>query len=172
MIRLLIALSMRSSKMARSLILECKVMTILSLERIRLGATAVNKQDAIRQAGDLLVKSGAVAPAYIDGMLAREETMSTYMGNGVAIPHGQFDNRGDIHQNGISVLQLPDGILWEDDEKAYLVIGIAAASDSHVGILSNLAEVIEDEDVTNELVHTTDANLILATLGKEQTEED
>ena len=146
-------------------------MAILSLDRIRLGATAVDKSDAIRQAGELLVQSGAVNPAYIDGMLAREETMSTYMGNGVSIPHGQFENRGDIRHTGISVLQLPQGIEWEDDEKAYLVIGIAAASDDHVSVLANLAEVIEDEDVTNELIHTTDPNLILSTLGKEQAEE-
>lgn len=146
-------------------------MSILSLDRIRLGATAVDKSDAIHQAGDLLVQSGSVTPAYIDGMLAREETMSTYMGNGVAIPHGQFENRGDIKETGISVLQLPKGIEWEDGEKAYLVIGIAATSDEHVTVLANLAEVIEDEDLTNELIHTNDAKLILAALGKEQAEE-
>lgn len=146
-------------------------MSILSLDRIRLGATAVDKSDAIRQAGELLVQSGAVAPAYVNGMLAREETMSTYMGNGVAIPHGQFENRGDIRETGISVLQLPAGIEWEDGEKAHLIIGIAAASDDHVTVLANLAEVIEDEDVTNELIHTTDPNQILNALGKEQMEE-
>jgi phosphocarrier protein FPr len=162
---------MLSPKMAKLLTLEDKAMAILSLERIRLGATAVDKSDAIRQAGDLLVQSGSVAPAYVDGMLAREETMSTYMGNGVAIPHGQFENRGDIHETGISVLQLPQGIEWEDGEKAHLVIGIAATSDEHVTVLANLAEAIEDEDITNELINTTDPNVILNALGKEQVEE-
>jgi phosphocarrier protein FPr len=157
--------------MAKLLTLEDKAMAILSLERIRLGATAVDKSDAIRQAGDLLVQSGSVAPAYVDGMLAREETMSTYMGNGVAIPHGQFENRGDIHETGISVLQLPQGIEWEDGEKAHLVIGIAATSDEHVTVLANLAEAIEDEYITNELINTTDPNVILNALGKEQVEE-
>lgn len=146
-------------------------MAILSIERIQLGATAVNKTDAIRQAGELLVNSGCVTPAYIDGMLAREETMSTYLGNGVSIPHGMFENRSDIKQTGISVLQIPQGVEWEDGEKAYLVIGIAASSDDHVGVLANLAEVIEDEDATNNLIHTTDHALILAQLGKEQAEE-
>ena len=136
-------------------------MAILEANRIKLGATAVDKADAIRQAGQLLAQSGCVEPAYVDGMLAREETMSTYLGEGVAIPHGQFDNREQILQTGISVLQLPEGIEWEDGEKAYLVIGIAASSDEHVGVLANLAE----------LIHTTDVALVLAQLGKEQTEE-
>jgi mannitol PTS system EIIA component len=145
-------------------------MTILAIERIRLGATAVDKADAIRQSGQLLASSGCVLPAYVEGMLAREETMSTYLGNGVAIPHGQYDNRADIVQTGISVLQLPDGVEWEDGEKAYLIIGIAASSDEHVGVLANLAEVIEDEAMTQALITTTDPQLILTQLGATQTE--
>ncbi len=146
-------------------------MPILALDRIKVGATAVSKTDAIRQAGELLVTSGCVAPGYVDGMLAREETMSTYLGNGVAIPHGQYDNRDQIRQTGISVLQLPQGVEWEDGEKAHLIIGIAASSDEHVGVLANLAEVIEDEELTNQLIHTTDPAFILDKLGKEQREE-
>ena len=145
-------------------------MAILATNRIKLQATAEDKSDAIRQAGQLLVDSGCVKAKYVDGMLAREETMSTYLGNGVSIPHGEYDNRADILQTGISVLQLPDGVEWEDDEKAYLVIGIAASSDDHMGILVNLAEVIEDEDLTLKLVQTTDPTLILDSLGKEQTD--
>ncbi len=142
-------------------------MAILSEERIRLGATAVNKADAIRQSGELLVQSGCVQPAYVDGMLAREETMSTYLGNGVAIPHGQYDNRSQILKTGIAVLQLPDGVAWEDGEKAHLVIAIAAAADEHVGVLANLAEAIEDEEVAQQMITTTDAKFILNTLETE-----
>lgn len=145
-------------------------MTILSTERIRLQATAQDKLDAIRQSGQLLVDSGCVQARYVDGMLAREEIMSTYLGNGVSIPHGQDQNRADILQTGISVLQLPDGVEWEDGEKAYLVIGIAASSDEHVGVLANLAEVIEDEEMTQKLIKTTDPALILEQLGKNHEE--
>lgn len=147
-------------------------MSILSVDRIRLGATVVDKSDAIRQAGELLVSSGCVRPQYVEGMLAREETMSTYLGNGVSIPHGQFDNREDILQTGISVLQVPDGVEWEDDEKAYLVIGIAASSDEHIGVLASLAEVIDDEDFTEELIATGDPELILFHLSAKPEEED
>ena len=146
-------------------------MPILALERIQLQATALDKADAIRQAGQLLVDSGCVKAGYVDGMLAREETMSTYLGNGVSIPHGQYDNREDILQTGISVLQIPAGVAWEDGEKAYLIIGIAASSDEHIGVLSNLAEVIEDEELTLKLSQTTDAALVLAELSKEQPVE-
>ena len=143
-------------------------MAILSPDRIQLQATALDKSDAIRQAGQLLVASGCVQARYVDGMLAREEVMSTYLGNGVSIPHGQYDNREDILQTGISVLQIPAGVEWEDGEKAYLVIGIAASSDEHVGVLANLAEVIEDEDLTARLSQTTDPMMVLNELSKEQ----
>ena len=104
-------------------------MAILATDRIRLQANATDKIDAIRQAGDLLVTSGCVEAPYVDGMLAREETMSTYLGNGVSIPHGEYDDRAYIKQTGISVLQVPEGVEWEDGEKAYLIIGIAASKD-------------------------------------------
>jgi phosphocarrier protein FPr len=140
-------------------------MAILSLERIQVQATAVDKKDAIRKAGELLVKTGCVQPGYINGMLAREETMSTYIGNGVSIPHGEFDNREDILQTGISVLQVPEGVEWEDGEKAYLIIGIAAQSDEHIGVLAKLADVIDDEYIADKLGQTKDPEIILKALG-------
>lgn len=146
-------------------------MSILAEERIRLQATAIDKIDAIRQAGELLVNSGCVTPAYVKGMLAREESMSTYLGNGVAIPHGEFENREDILATGISVLQVPEGIEWEDGEKAHLIIGIAASSDEHVGVLAALAEAIEDEEITAELINTADPAVIMAHLSKPPEEE-
>jgi mannitol/fructose-specific phosphotransferase system IIA component len=146
-------------------------MPILSKERILLQASAADKADAIRKAGQLLVDSGCVLPAYIDGMLTREESMSTYLGSGVSIPHGMFENREHILQTGISVLQIPGGVEWEEDETAYLVIGIAASSDEHVGVLASLAEAIEDEDVTRLLIETSDPEVILKYLsGEEQPE--
>ena len=146
-------------------------MTILSLERIRVQARAVDKTDAIRQSGQLLIDTGCVTPAYVDGMLARETTMSTYLGNGVAIPHGQFDNRADILQTGISVLQVPKGVPWDEDETAYLIIAIAASSDEHIGVLAALAEVIDDEETTQALINTADPHLIIEHLGKPAPEE-
>ena len=149
-------------------------MAILSIERIRLQATATDKLDAIRQAGSLLVEQGCVKPAYVDGMLTRESTMSTYLGNGVAIPHGMHENHSDVLQNAISIVQFPAGVPWDEDDEdelAYLVIGIAAIGDGHMGILSNLAEVIEDEDSAELLAKTTDPNVILEHLNRTPEED-
>lgn len=146
-------------------------MAILSTDRIQLGAHAEDRSDAIRQAGDLLVKTGCVTPEYIDGMLAREQSMSTYLGSGVSIPHGMFENREQILKTGISVLQIPAGVVWDEEgEKAHLVIGIAASSDEHVGVLASLAEAIEDEDTTRLLIETTDPNVIMKYLSGSQAE--
>jgi phosphocarrier protein FPr len=146
-------------------------MAIVSIETVRLQAQVSDKQDAIRQAGELLVQGGCVAPAYVSGMLAREQTMSTYLGNGVAIPHGQHENLADVRRTGISVLQIPDGVEWEPGERAYLIIGIAANADEHVGVLANLAEVIEDPDAAEQLVRTTDPLLIIERLNRERDDE-
>lgn len=146
-------------------------MAILTIDRIKLGITAEDKIDAIRKTGELLVKSGCVKPAYVQGMLNREQIMSTYLDNGVAIPHGQYENRNDILKTGISILQLRKGVVWEEDETAQLIVGIAAASDEHINILTALSEVVENEKIVNELIHTTDANLILSYLSKPQTQD-
>ena len=146
-------------------------MAILSKDRISLQASATDKADAIRKAGELLVSSNCVLPEYIDGMLAREQSMSTSLGNGVAIPHGIYENREHILQTGISVLQLTEGIVWDEEDesqKVFLVIGIAASSDEHVGVLSNLAEVVDDEESLAELLKTDDPEVVLKYLGENE----
>lgn len=147
-------------------------MSILTSDCVALGQSPSTKEEAIRLAGSLLVNAGRVAPAYVDGMIARENTMSTYLGNGVAIPHGMHENITDIIKTGISVVQIPDGVLWEDDDKAYLVIGIASGSDEHVQILSNLADAVEDEEEVMKLARTTDANDIVALLSADSMAEE
>ncbi len=143
-------------------------MSILSKDRISLQASAADKADAIRKAGELLVTSGCVLPAYVDGMLAREQSMSTSLGNGVSIPHGIFENREHILKTGISVLQLKDGVEWDEGEKVFMVIGIAASSDEHVGVLSNLADVIDSEENLAEMLKTTDPDVIVKYLGEKE----
>lgn len=150
-------------------------MSILAIERIRVQATATDKEDAIRQAGELLVSSGCVKPAYVAGMLEREGTMSTYLGNGVAIPHGMYENHADVLKTGLSVVQFPAGVLWDEDDEdelAHLVIGIAAKGDEHMNILSNLAEVIEDEEIAEQMAQTSDAEFVLEQLSREASDED
>jgi len=141
-------------------------MPILSRDRISLQASALDKADAIRKAGELLVATGCVLPEYVEGMLNRERSMSTSLGIGVAIPHGMDENRDHVLQTGISVLQLTDGVDWDEGEKVFLVIGIAATSDEHVGVLANLAEVVEDEQSLADLMKTNDPDVIVKYLGE------
>jgi mannitol/fructose-specific phosphotransferase system IIA component len=144
-------------------------MAILSKDRISLQASAADKADAIRKAGELLVKSGCVLPEYVDGMLKREESMSTSLGNGVAIPHGVYENREHILHTGISVLQLTNPVEWEEGDQVLMVIGIAAEGDEHVGVLSNLAEVIDNEETLAELLKTNDPDVVVKYLGEKES---
>jgi mannitol/fructose-specific phosphotransferase system IIA component len=141
-------------------------LAVLTRETVLLGAQATDKVDAIRQSGEVLVRAGCVAPSYVDGMLAREKVISTYLGNGIAITHGQPEDLGSVYHTGVSVLQLPEGVEWEPGEKAYLVIGLAAtsASDEHVAVLANLVEVLQDPETTRQLVHATDPMIIVERL--------
>ncbi len=139
---------------------------VLTKETVRLGAEAAGKADAIRQSGRLLVEAGYVAPAYVDGMLAREKILSTYLGNGIAIPHGRFEDLKTVNRTGISVLQLPQGVDWQPGEKAYLVIGLAATSGELGSILNNLVEVLKDPDTIQQLAHTADPMLIVQRLTR------
>ena len=144
-------------------------MSILSKDRISLQASAVDKADAIRKAGELLVNTGCVLPEYVEGMLTREQSMSTSLGNGVAIPHGIYENRDHILKTGISVLQLTDGVDWDEGEKVFMVIGIAASSDEHVGVLSSLADVIDNEENLAELLKTNDPDVVVKYLGEKES---
>jgi phosphocarrier protein FPr len=140
-------------------------MPILSPGLVQLGATAPTKSDAIRQAGELLVRAGCVEPGYIAGMHTREQTMSTYLGSGVAIPHGTYDDLSLVHRTAISVLQVPGGVEWEPGEMAYLVVGIAAVGDDHMDVLARLGEVVEDEAITRSLFEATDPDAVVACLS-------
>ena len=98
----------------------------LSTQDIHLAAQADSKKEAITQVAAALTQAGCVAAAYVDGMLAREQQTSTYLGNGIAIPHGTTDTRDLVLNTGVQVFQFPQGIAWGEDQTAYIVIGIAA----------------------------------------------
>lgn len=132
---------------------------ILRKDNIRLGLSPVGKFEAIEMAGRLLVEAGYVEEGYVEAMKERENVVSTYIGMGVAIPHGIGEAKKNIKKSGIVVLQFPDGVEF-DDEKAYLVVGIAGIGDEHISILSNIATVLEDEEVTKELYTTGDKDKI------------
>lgn len=126
-------------------------MSILSTNKVKLNAKPKDKFEAIRMAGQLLVDAGHASAGYIDKMIEREQTLSTFMGNGLAIPHGTQDSKSLILSTGLSIVQIPDGVDFGDGETANLVIGIAAAGNEHLDILTNVA-VICSEDENIELI--------------------
>ncbi|AHG18688.1 bifunctional PTS system fructose-specific transporter subunit IIA/HPr protein [Chania multitudinisentens RB-25] len=144
----------------------------LSQQDIHLGAAASGKQEAIRQVAAALANAGCVSPAYVDGMLQRELQTSTYLGNGIAIPHGTTDTRDLVLNTGVQVFQFPQGIEWGDGQIAYVVIGIAARSDEHLALLRQLTHVLSDDSVAEQLGQTTSAEELRSLLmGEKQTSE-
>jgi phosphocarrier protein FPr len=136
----------------------------LGQETIRLDAQALDKTEAIRIAGSLLVDSGNMQSGYVDSMLLREKVANTYLGNGIAIPHGLPKDRELIIQTGISVTQFPAGVTWNQGETVYLVVAIAARSDEHIELLANLTDVLDDPETVQRLARTTDPLDIIARL--------
>lgn len=138
----------------------------LTPRTILLGAGITEKAVAIRAAGQLLVDAGYIEPGYIESMFARETQANTCLGHGIAIPHGQPAHRSLIKQTGIAVVQIPGGVRWNDEQTVHLVIGIAARGDEHLEILAALTDVLDDEAAARRLATTTDANEMLAFLGR------
>jgi len=138
----------------------------LGLEDVRLNADVKSKAEAIQQVGNLLVASGHIQPKYVDSMMGREAAANTYLGNGIAIPHGLPKDRDLILKTGIAVAQVPDGVEWNPGETVYLVVGIAARSDEHLQILTNLTHVLDDEAAVQRLSHTDNPQEIIERLTR------
>lgn len=142
----------------------------LESENIQLGAVAGSKEEAIRQVAELLVRSGCIEPAYAESMLARERVANTYLGQGIAIPHGLPKDRELIKRTGVAVLQAPGGVAWQSGETARLIVGIAAKSDEHIEILSNLTDLLYEEDLIQRLAATQDPQEVVAALSVRREE--
>ena len=128
----------------------------LSESNIHLNANAADKEQAIEMAASALVQANNVENGYLQGMLAREQQTSTFLGNGIAIPHGTLDTRSMVKKTGVQVFQFPQGIEWGEGNIAYVVIGIAARSDEHLPLLRQLTRVLSDEDTAEKLAKITD----------------
>lgn len=114
---------------------------LLAEEAIRLDCSATDRDDAIRQAGELLVAVGAVEPSYVAAMLERERAVSTYVGEAIAFPHATLAEVDAVNRDAIVVLRFPDGVDW-DGNPVSVVIGLAAQGRGHIGLLSRLATVL------------------------------
>ncbi len=132
-------------------------MSVLTIGQVRIHTGSATQEEALQEATDILVTAGAVTPEYVDAMRQREETVSTYMGNGLAIPHGTNETKETILASGLSVVRYDGGVDWAG-EQATFVIGIAGRGDEHLEILSQIAILFSDDDDVAKLnaAQTTD----------------
>ncbi len=137
---------------------------ILVKDGVRLNLPPVSKEEAIQAAGELLAELGYVDISYAEAMQEREKIVSTYMGMGVAIPHGTSQAKDTVKKTGIVVMQYPDGVDF-GEEKAQLVFGIAGIGDEHLDLLSKICSMLEDEDVLETFKTTSDINWVLEHLN-------
>jgi len=137
-------------------------MNILSADKVKLNAKVQDKYEAIRIAGELLVKAGHADPGYVDSMIERENSLSTYMGGGLAIPHGTNESKGTIKSTGLSIVQIPEGVDFGEGDIAHLVIGIAAVGDDHLEILTNVAMICSDDDNLERILKASSPEELIA----------
>jgi phosphoenolpyruvate-protein phosphotransferase len=139
----------------------------LTSKNIQLHAKATSKEDAIRQAGRVLIDAGNIDAGYVESMLGREAQANTFLGNGIAIPHGMGKDRELIQRTGVAVVQFPEGVTWNPGQTVRIVVAIAAKSDEHLDILAALTDVLDDTAVADRLAQTNDPSEIIAGLNRQ-----
>lgn len=132
---------------------------LFSNDNIFLNVSASDQNDAIEKAGQVLVDSGAVTPNYIEAMKDRENVVSTFMGNALAIPHGTEEAKGNVIRSGLSLLQIPKGVDWNGEE-VKVVVGIAGKDGDHLDLLSKIAITFSEEENVDRIVNATSADEI------------
>lgn len=137
---------------------------ILDENNIILGLESESKEEAIARAGEILFEKGYVKYEYIDSMIERENKISTYIGMGIAIPHGTESGKNEVKESGVVILQYPNGISF-GGQIAYLIIAVAARGSEHLEILSNIASSLGNIEVLESLKTTNDSKEILRTFN-------
>ncbi|WP_395354890.1 fused PTS fructose transporter subunit IIA/HPr protein [Vibrio sp. D3] len=145
----------------------------LNKNDITLSQSATDKFEAIKSIAHSLTDKGLVEHGYVEGMLNRENQNSTFLGNGIAIPHGTTDTRSMVKTTGVAVHHFPQGVDWGDGNTVFVAIGIAAKSDEHLGILKQLTKVLGADGVEERLRNAKNEDEIIALLhGDVQLEAD
>lgn len=139
---------------------------LLYLENIRTHCKPVSKKEAIKMAGQILADTGYVDQPYVDAMQEREKTCSTFMGNGLALPHGVEAAKQQVKQSGISVLTFTEPIDW-DGNPVRIVIGIAGVGDEHLDILALVADAMMDEEIAEHFADYEADQIYKILTGKE-----
>jgi PTS system mannitol-specific IIA component len=142
--------------------MERIAMVELTRDKIKLHVQVNDKYEAIRMVGQMLVDSGHVPTAYIDFMIMREDSLSTYMGAGLAIPHGTNEAKQLVVSSGLALLTVPEGVTFGDGQLAHLIVGIAAIGDDHLDLLTNIATIVSDEETNARIIQSSSMDEVLA----------
>jgi PTS system mannitol-specific IIA component len=137
---------------------------ILTLNQIKVPGKATTKDEAIREAGQILVDAGAVTSAYVDAMYEREKSVSTYMGNFLAIPHGTNEAKDAIKASALSVVRYDTPIDWDGNEVRFAV-GIAGLNNGHLEILGKIAVIFSDMDEVDKMIAAGSADEVYELLN-------
>lgn len=132
---------------------------LLRDENILLNQSISTQEEAIEKAGQLLVDSGVVKAGYVQAMKDREQIVSTFMGNALAIPHGTDKAKNEVIASGLSLLQIPEGLLWNGEE-VKVVIGIAGKDGEHLDLLSQIAMTFSEEENIHKIVNAASPQAI------------
>lgn len=148
------------------MLFKSKKKELLYRENVRVNCKAQSKEEVIRKVGNMLVDTGYVKAAYVDAMLERENTFSTFMGNGLALPHGVEAAKKEVKQSGIAVMTFPDGIDWSGNE-VKVVIGVAGVGEEHLRILGIIADKMLNPGEADKIANA-DADTVYRILSGEE----
>lgn len=140
----------------------------LNRDMVVMGAKAASKDKALVLVAKALEEKGLVAD-YVGALKEREAQTSTYLGAGLAIPHGTKTHAQKVQKTGVVLLHFANGVDWGDGNLVYLAVGVAANSDEHLVILRNLAKCLGDDNLLGKLKTANTADDILSALGQSQT---
>lgn len=140
---------------------------LLSEKTIRVNASFPTKDAAIRACGELLLSAGLIQPQYIDAMVARDELSTTYVGNGVAVPHGTEASKPFVKRTGLAIVQVPDGVDFGKGRIARLLIAVAAAGNEHIELLTDIAQICVNDDALGRLLNAKTPAELLKTIAEE-----
>jgi phosphocarrier protein FPr len=131
---------------------------------VRIGGVYSSKEEALKDAGGLLTKAGCVDSAYDECMIRREKISSTYLDQGLAIPHGTLEDKVRVKKEGLAVLQVPAGVSWGPGQNATFIVAIASASEGHIAVLRRLANIMRDKALMEKMKTTTNEDEIRSVL--------
>lgn len=138
-------------------------MLALDVQHVRMDQHAADKTQALQCLVNILVEDKLVTPEYLEGLKAREQQSATYLGQGIAIPHGTPQSRQYILETGVRLAHFPEGVVWDGENKIYLAVVIAAKSDEHLQVLQVLTKALIN-DVSEQVRTATSAEQIIELL--------